>query len=106
MVKVGDSVEATPKIDPTPRRGTVTAVTGARITARRNSGDGTRLIPAAGSLSVVGAARAANTKKSSPKPAALGTATTENRPEKSTAKKPATKKTAKAPAAKKKVKRR
>ncbi len=82
------------------------AVTGALITARWDSGDETSPIPAAGSLSVVGAARAADTKKSSPKSAALGTATTENRPERSTARKPATKKTAKKPAAIKAVKRR
>jgi hypothetical protein len=55
-VKVGDSVEAaTRKIGQTPRTGVVTAVNGALITVRWDSGDETSLIPAAGSLSVVGA---------------------------------------------------
>jgi Domain of unknown function (DUF1918) len=56
LVKVGDSVEAsTRKIGQTPRTGLVTAVNGALITVRWDSGHETSLIPAAGSLSVVGA---------------------------------------------------
>ena len=101
MVKVGDSVEAAAqKVGQTPRTGTVTAVRGAVITVRWDSGNETSLIPAAGSLSVVGAARSADTKKSSPKPAArqLAVAKTtpkKTRPKKATAKKPAAKKAAK-----------
>jgi hypothetical protein len=70
-VRIGDSVEAaTRKIGQTPRTGTVTSVRGALITVRWDSGDETSLIPAAGTLTVIGAARSGPTKKSSPKPAA------------------------------------
>jgi DNA topoisomerase I len=97
-VRVGDSVEAaTRKVGQTPRRGTVTAVRGALITVRWESGDETNVIPAAGSLTVVGAARSAGTKKSSPKPAAGRTPAAKATSKKAAAKKPAAKK----PAAKK-----
>jgi hypothetical protein len=107
MVKVGDWVEAaTRKIGQTPRTGAVTAVRGALITVRWDSGDETSLIPAAGSLTVIGAAGTAGTKKSSSKPTGRGTPATRTKPEKAAAKKPATKKAAKGHAAKKAAKRR
>jgi hypothetical protein len=107
MVKVGDSVEvATRKIGQTPRTGTVTAVRGALITVRWDAGDETSLIPAAGSLGLVGAAGAADSERSSLKPVARGTPATKTASGKSTAKNPARKKkTAKGPAAEKAVKR-
>jgi Domain of unknown function (DUF1918) len=92
-VRIGDSVEAaTRKIGQTPRTGTVTAVRGALITVRWDSGDETTLIPAAGTLTVIGAARSASTKKSAAQPAA-GT-TPKATPKKTTAKKPTDKKRA------------
>jgi hypothetical protein len=92
-VRIGDSVEAaTRKIGQTPRTGTVTAVRGALITVRWDSGDETTLIPAAGTLAVIGAARSAPTKKSSAQPAA-GT-TPKATPKKATAKKATDKKRA------------
>jgi DNA-binding protein HU-beta len=58
MVKVGDVVEtATRKIGQTPRTGTVTAISGMLITVRWESGEQTSLIPASGSLAVVGTGR-------------------------------------------------
>lgn len=96
MVKVGDSVEAaTRKIGQTPRTGRVTAVRGALITVRWDTGDETSLIPAAGSLTVVGAARSPATKKSSPKRAARGTPAARATPENAAARKPAATKAAK-----------
>jgi hypothetical protein len=93
-VRVGDSVEAaTRKIGQTPRTGTVTAVRGALITVRWDSGGETSLIPAAGTLTVIGAARSSPTKKSSAQQGA-GT-TSKPTPKKATAKKPADKKRAK-----------
>lgn len=107
MVKVGDSVQAaTRKIGQTPRTGRVTEVRGALITVRWDSGDETSLIPAAGSLTVVGPARSAATKKSSPKPAARRTPAAETTPERSAAKNPAAKRATKGAAAKKAPKRR
>jgi len=58
MVKVGDVVEtATRKVGQTPRTGTVTAISGMLITVRWESGEQTSLIPASGSLAVVGTGR-------------------------------------------------
>jgi hypothetical protein len=107
-VKVGDSVEAaTQRVGQRPRRGSVTAVSGALITVRWDSGDQTTLIPAAGSLRVIDAAPASDTKKSSPKKAtAQETPAAKNPSEKTTAKKPVTKKAAKGHANKKAAKRR
>jgi hypothetical protein len=101
MVKVGDSVEAaTRKIGQTARTGLVTAVRGALITVRWDSGDETSLIPAAGSLRVVGGAGAEDRKKSSPKPAARETPASRTKWEQAAAKKTGTKKAAKGPATK------
>jgi DNA-binding protein HU-beta len=67
MVKVGDVVEvAARKVGETPRTGTVTALRGALITVRWDSGAETVLIPGAGTLAVVGSKRAAGAKKTSP----------------------------------------
>jgi hypothetical protein len=107
MVNVGDSVEAaTRKIGQTPRTGLVVAVRGPLITVRWDSGGETSLIPTAGSLSVVGVARAAVTKKSSTKTAARVTGTANAPAEKQTAKKASPTKVAKGPATKKAAKQR
>jgi hypothetical protein len=66
MVQVGDVIEiVTRKIGQTARRGKVKAVRGGLITVAWNSGEETSLIPAAGSLTIVGSARAGEAKSSS-----------------------------------------
>ncbi len=66
MVQVGDVIEiVTRKIGQTVRRGKVKAVRGALITVAWDSGEETSLIPAAGSLTVVGSTRAGAMKSSS-----------------------------------------
>jgi hypothetical protein len=107
-VKIGDSVEvATQRVGQRPRRGIVTAVRGALIIVRWDSGDETTLIPAAGSLRVIDATPASDTKMSSPKKArARGTPAAKNPSEDATGKKPVTKKAPKEHATKKAVKRR
>ena len=77
------------------RTGTVTAVRGELTMVRWDSGGETSLIPAGGSLTVVGAARSADTKTSSPKPAARRTPAAKTTSKQATAKKPAAKKAAK-----------
>jgi len=54
MVEVGDVIEITTrKVGQAARKGTVKTVQGALITVVWDSGDETRLIPAAGSLTVI-----------------------------------------------------
>ena len=66
MVQVGDVIEvATRKIGQAARTGTVTAVRGALMTVTWDSGEETSLIPAAGSVTVVGSAKKPKAKGAS-----------------------------------------
>ena len=66
MVQVGDVIEiVTRKIGQTARRGRVKAVRGALITVAWDSGEETSLMPAAGSLTIVGSAPVGAAKSSS-----------------------------------------
>jgi hypothetical protein len=79
MVKVGDVVEvAARKVGEMPRTGTVTALRGALITIRWDSGAETTLIPGAGTLAVAApkqAVRAKKTSRGAPPPKAPARAT-------------------------------
>src|SRR5207245_10605719 len=55
MVEVGDRVElAAAKVERRPRSGVVTAVRSRMITVRWNSGEQSTVVPASGTLSVLG----------------------------------------------------
>lgn len=55
MVEVGDRVElAAAKVERRPRRGVVTAIRGPMITVRWDSGQQSMVVPASGTLSVLG----------------------------------------------------
>jgi Domain of unknown function (DUF1918) len=55
MVEVGDRVElAAAKVERRPRNGVVTAVRGRMLTVRWDSGEQSTVVPASGTLSVLG----------------------------------------------------